>query len=57
MPGQHVLPGREPAQLGNPALDDEAAAGLQVAGGVAEAGGLRVLAGQVHDRVEHQVGQ
>ena len=26
-------------------------------GGVAEAGDLRVLAGQVHDRVEHQVGQ
>ena len=57
MPGQHVLPGREPAQLGNPALDDEAAAGPQMAGGVAEAGDLRVLAGQVHDRVEHQVGQ
>ncbi len=57
VPGQHGLPGREPAQVGHPDLDDEAAAGFEVIRGGAEAGRLGVLGGQVHDRVEDQVHQ
>src|SRR5215831_2138496 len=53
--GQDILPGREPAQLRNVNFDDEAATGRQVGGDVAEAGHLRFLRGQVHDRVEDQV--
>ena len=52
----HVLPGRQPPQLGHVNLDDEAAAGLQVSRDVAEARHLRLLCRQVHDRVEDQVG-
>src|SRR5262249_40751059 len=50
-----VLARWEPAQLRDVNLDDEAAAGRQVGGDVAEAGDLRFLRGQGHDRVEDQV--
>ena len=50
------LAGREPLELGNADLDDEAAAGLEVRRDVAEARDLRRLRRQVHDRVEDQVG-
>src|SRR5262245_25738185 len=53
--GQDILPGRQPAQLRNVNLDDEAATGREVGGDVAEAGHLRFLRRQVHDRVEDQV--
>jgi len=43
MERHHVLPGREPLQVRDPDLDDEAPAGLQVCGNVAEAGHLRFL--------------
>ena len=49
------LAGRQPAHLGHGDLDDEAAAGLQVGGGVGEDGDLLALRGHVHDRVEHEV--
>ena len=46
---------RETPELGDVVLDDEAAAGLQVRGGVAEGLDLFVLGGQVRDRVAQQV--
>ena len=49
------LAGRKPLQTGDAHLDHEAAAGLEVRRDVAEAGDLRRLRRQVHDRVEDQV--
>ena len=43
------------AQIGDHCLDDEGAARLEVSYGVAEAGPLRFLIRQVHDRVEDEV--
>jgi hypothetical protein len=53
----HGLAGREQPQGRHADLDHEAAARFQVRCGVAKAVDLGLLAGQVHDRVEHQVGQ
>ena len=55
--GVEGLAGREPLQPRNTDLDHETAAGLEVRRRVAEARDLRRLRGQVHDRVEHQVGE
>jgi len=51
------LAGRQPLEIGDQDLDHEAATRLQVRGDVPEAGDLRSLRRQVHDRVEHDVGQ
>jgi hypothetical protein len=48
---------REPPELGDVDLDDEAAAGFQVHGNVLEAGDLFVLGREVGDGVAHQVGK
>ena len=40
---------------GTPTVDDEAAARLEVGGGVGEHGDVLVLRGDVHDRVQHDV--
>jgi len=53
---QDVLSGRQVAQVRDGGLDDGAAARGEVLGDVAEAGDLRVLRGEVVDRVVHQVG-
>jgi len=53
---QDVLSGRQVAQVRDGGLDHEAAARGEVLGDVAEAGDLRVLRGEVVDRVVHQVG-
>ena len=47
MNGPDRLAGREPLEVGHLDLDDEAAAGLEVRGGIAEARDLLVLRGQV----------
>ena len=49
------LAGREPPELRDHHLDDEAAAWLEVRGRVPEARDLVGLRRQVHDRVEHEV--
>ncbi len=54
--GRNVSPGREPLEIGQHHLDHEAPARLEVRGRVLEARDLRVLRGQVHDRVEDEVG-
>ena len=45
----------QPAERRHDHLDHERAAGLEVGGGIAEAGHLLVLRREVHDRVEHEV--
>jgi hypothetical protein len=54
--GPDRFAGREPLELGDAYLDDEAAARLDVRRDVAEAGDLLCLRRQVHDGVEDQVG-
>jgi hypothetical protein len=49
------LTGWQPLERGNFDLDDQAAAGFQLGGGVAEARHLGVLGGQVLDGVAQQV--
>ena len=56
-PDGRVLTRRESAQLGHPVLNDEAASGDQVAGGIAEACDLFSLAEQIRDRIEDQIDQ
>ena len=51
------LTGREPLELRDHDLDDEAPAGLEMRRHVAEARDLRLLGRQVHDRVEDHVGE
>jgi hypothetical protein len=55
--GEHVprLAGRQALQFGDVVLDDETAAGLEVAGRVAEGVDLPVLGRQIGDRVADQV--
>ena len=55
--GAHRLARRQPLELRDADLDHEASAGLEVRGGVLEAGHLIVLRGQVVDRVVDQVGE
>ncbi len=49
------LPGREPLQVGDGDLDDEASARFEVTRDVAEAVNLLVLRDEVRDRVEDEV--
>jgi hypothetical protein len=51
-----VWPRREPLKPWDEHLDDEAAARVEVSRDVPEAGDLRLLRGQVHDRVAHEIG-
>ena len=51
------LAGREPLESRDADFDHEAPARFQVRGDIAEALDLLVLGGQVHDRVEHEVGE